>query len=109
MSFEVEPKLAALTIRLPAPLLETLKRKAQAKVFRTRAMCGDCWKRTWRSKAPTIKGCPVPKAPARTMRAAVRRADDTCVLVICTAYILPYTGICRMLGGEVCLLLPDSI
>ena len=49
-------------------------------------MCGDCWKRTWRSKAPTIKGCPVPKAPARTMRAAVRRADDTCLLIIHTAY-----------------------
>ncbi|UEP59999.1 BrnA antitoxin family protein [Acidithiobacillus ferriphilus] len=30
MSFEFEPKSAALTMRLPAPLLEALKRKAQA-------------------------------------------------------------------------------
>ena len=29
-SFEFEPKSAALTMRLPAPLLEALKRKAQA-------------------------------------------------------------------------------
>lgn len=39
MSFESEPKSAALAMRLPAPLLEALKRKAQAPRYSAHALC----------------------------------------------------------------------
>ena len=54
MRFEIEPKAAALNMRLPASLLDAVKAKAKASGIPTLVMCGCCWKRMW--PAPVIVG-----------------------------------------------------
>ncbi|MET0588046.1 MAG: CopG family antitoxin [Novosphingobium sp.] len=44
MRFEIEPKSAALNMRLPVSLLDAVKARTKARAYPTRVMCGCCWK-----------------------------------------------------------------